>query len=387
MKELSTLKVAIIHDWLIRERGGEKVFNHIARLFPQADIYTLFYRKHRIAPELANRRIFASVLQHIPGIEKIYQYLLPLFPFLIERFDMRPYDLIISSSHCVAKGVRKRAGALHLCFCHTPMRYAWMFQKEYLHKKFYAPLAFRILNRIKKWDFDTSQSVDYFAANSKEVQNRILNFYNRKSDVIYPPLDLGGAKPEGKAGDYFLIVSALVRYKRIDLAVEAFNDLGLPLKIIGTGPCEKELHKSAKSNIQFLGWADNETLNRSYLNAKALVFPGHEDFGITPLEAQAYGKPVIAYGRGGVTETVNQDTGVFFMEQNKESLKDAVVRFQQSAFEAAKIREHALAFSGKVFDQEFSSWVQEKLQARVIPERTVLSSQRKLGSSSLDFSR
>ncbi len=355
------MKVALIHDWLIKERGGEKVLDHIARLYPDADIFTLFYKQENLSDEVKRHKITASPLQYIPGIEIIYRYLLPVFPFLIEQFDLSAYDLVISSSHCVAKGARPRKGALHLCFCHTPMRYAWMFQDEYLHGKFYAPLAFRFLDGIKKWDHDSSKRVHYFAANSREVQNRIAKFYGRDSDVIYPPLDLIASEISNTDGGYFLIVSALVRYKRIDLAVEAFNELGLPLKIVGSGECGEELKSRAKSNIEFLGWVDGGNLKRYYRECLALIFPGLEDFGITPLEAQAAGRPVIAYGEGGVKETVNSDTGIFFYEQTKEALKHAVLKFREKKFDREKIREHALSFNGHVFDDKFRSWVNEKI--------------------------
>ncbi|MBI4971315.1 MAG: glycosyltransferase [Candidatus Omnitrophica bacterium] len=355
------MKVAIIHDWLFTMRGGEKVLEHIAGLYPDADIYTLFYNKENLSPQLRKRNIYGSLLQRIPKIEKFYRYLLPIFPFLIERFNLSKYDLVISSSHCVAKGVRLRKDATHLCFCHTPMRYAWMFQKEYLHGKFYSSLALWFLKQIQRWDYKASKRVNYFAANSREVQNRIAKFYGRDSDVVYPPLDLVADTLSETPGNYFLIVSALVRYKRIDLAIAAFNDLGLPLKIIGTGECEKELKAMAKPNIEFLGWVDSTNLKRYYRESLALIFPGIEDFGITPLEAQAAGRPVIAFGEGGVKETVTSDTGVFFYEQTKEALKNAVLRFQEKSFDREKIRRHALSFNGDVFDDRFANWVEEKL--------------------------
>jgi len=356
------LKIAIIHDWLIKERGGEKVLERIVRLYPEADIYTLFYRKANLSEIFRRRKIYASILQHVPGIEKIYRYLLPIFPFLIEAFNLDAYDLVISSSHCVAKSVRVREGALHLCYCHTPMRYAWMFQEEYLQGKFFAPLAFWFLKKIRAWDKKTASRVHYYAANSEEVKARIFKFYNRESDVIYPPLDLVADSNLSSEGKYFLIVSALVRYKRIDLAVEAFNELALPLKIIGTGECAEELKRQAKTNIEFVGWVDNQELKNYYRNCKALVFPGHEDFGITPIEAQAAGKPVIAYGKGGVTETVTDYSGVFFLEQNKKSLKQAVLKFETMMFDSHKIRSHALSFNAGVFDERFQAWVNEKMR-------------------------
>ncbi|MBI4397960.1 MAG: glycosyltransferase, partial [Candidatus Omnitrophica bacterium] len=184
------MKVALVHDWLIKERGGEKVLDHIARLYPDADIFTLFYRKENLSPEISGHKIYASLLQYIPGIEKAYRYFLPLFPFLIERFALGAYDLVISSSHCVAKGVKTGKNSLHLCYCHTPMRYAWLFPEEYLQGKFYAPLARWVLGLLRNWDQHSLGRVHFFAANSKEVQSRIERFYNRRSEVIYPPLDL-----------------------------------------------------------------------------------------------------------------------------------------------------------------------------------------------------
>jgi len=369
------MKTAIVHDWLIRQRGGEKVLQHIADLYPEADIYTLFCDKSNISSDLASRKIFTSWLQYIPFVEKIYPFLLPFFPGAIRQFDLSDYDLVISSSHCVAKGFKRDKSKIHACYCHTPMRYAWQFQKEYFKGKWYGGFAVWFLNRLKSWDLKSAENVSYFCANSQEVQKRIKDIYGRDSEVIHPPLDLISDNALSEEREFYLVISALVPYKRIDLAVGVFNDLGLPLKIIGTGPCSKELKDKAKANIEFLGWVDDKTIEDYYSKAKAFIFPGLEDFGITPLEAQSYGCPVIAYGKGGALETVVQlKTGVFFKEQTIEGLREAINTAEQTSFDKELIRKHALEFRGEVFDEKFKQWIDgiiSKETSRQTPETKV----------------
>ncbi len=368
---MDKMKVALIHDWLIRQRGGEKVLEHIARLYPESDIYTLFCDRKKISPYLASRNIKTSWLQYVPGIGKVYPFLLPFFPWTIRLFNLKKYDLIISSSHCVAKGIVKPKEALHLCYCHTPIRYAWKFQKEYFKGKIYGFLAIWILSWLKRWDYATAQEVDYYCANSFEVKKRIENYYQRDAEVIHPPVDLNSEDSILEDRPFYLVLSALVPYKRIDLAVEAFNDLGYELKVIGTGPCLNELKQSSKTNIEFLGWVEDSVLKSYYANAKAFIFPGLEDFGITPLEAQIMGTPVIAFGEGGVTETVvpyKEDgvfySGVFFESQDKESILHAVRQFESLTFDRKKIKEHALSFRGEVFDLKLKNWINDKMSQK-----------------------
>jgi len=366
------MKVAIIHDWLIKQRGGEKVLEHLLNLYPEADLYTLFYRKQHLSEKFKSRRIHGSLIQGLPYVEKYYQFLLPLFPLLtwLLSFQLKNYDLIVSSSHCTAKAVKGGKETLHLSYCHTPMRYAWKFQKEYFKGRLYGPLANLILGWLKKWDAKTASRVDFFCANSKEVQERIKKFYHREAHVIHPPLDLSSAQECNESREYFLVVSALVPYKRIDLAVDACNKLGLPLKIIGTGPCLKDLKKKAGKTIEFLGWVDEASLKTHYKRAIAFLFPGLEDFGITPLEAQAQGTPVIAYGKGGAVETVipyknnPQDfySGIFFYEQTTEALIEAVKQCQKLTFHRKSIINYTSKFRAERFESEFRDWAHKKIQ-------------------------
>jgi glycosyltransferase involved in cell wall biosynthesis len=351
-------KVALVHDWLFHMRGGEKVLEAIAELFPDAEIYTLFLRKEKLSPSLQTHRFHVSILNRLPATERIYQWLLPALPGAIEQFDLRGFDLVISSSHCVAKGVRIPAGVPHVCYCHTPIRYAWYFEKEYFHHYpyFLKRTIGLLLEKIRQWDLKTSESVTQFVANSKNVAHKIRTLYGKEALVVHPPLDLDRFQPKPQKKDYFLAVSALVPYKRIDLAVDAFNELEKPLWIVGKGGEEEKLKKKARSNIRFLQWVSDSELIEIYQGARALVFPGEEDFGIAPLEAQASGTPVIAYGKGGALETVKEgQTGLFFYEQTTESLVEAVRDFEKKTFNAHAIRFHAETFSKERFQKEFQA--------------------------------
>jgi len=348
------MKVALIHDWLTGMRGGENILEGLCELFPQATIYTLMYNPDRISSTINHLPIKTSFLQHIPGIFKFYRYFLPFFPKAIEKFELKDYDLIISTTHCVAKGAVKSSSACHICYCFTPMRYAWGFHGEYFGH--WAPMIkviiHSILGRLRKWDIESCRRVDFFLAISQNIAQKIRSVYGREvSQVIYPPVDTTFYTPLGicQPRDYFLIVSALVPYKRINLAVEAFNRLGWPLVIIGEGPERRRLEKLARSNVKFLGWQSKEILRQYYNDARALVFPGEEDFGIVPLEAQAMGCPVVAYGKGGVKEAVVEGkTGIFFEQLETESLIEAVKKFQNFDFDPAFLREHALKFDRKI---------------------------------------
>jgi glycosyltransferase involved in cell wall biosynthesis len=370
------LKVALVHDWLTGMRGGERVLEALCGLYPEADLYTLLHVRNRLSGVIEGMRIKTSCVQRLPGISKYYRYYLPFFPAAIERFDLRGYDLIISSSHCVAKGVLPMPGALHISYCHTPMRYVWDVHFDYFKdsgkglKNF---LVSALVNYLRIWDVTSSQRVDEFVANSRFVQQRIKKYYRRESTVIHPPVNCDYFQPskESKAGDYFLMVTALVPYKRVDLAIDAFNRLGKPLLIVGDGQGRKELKKRAGKNIEFLGWQGDEKIRECYQGCRALIFPGKEDFGITPVEAQACGKPVIAYGDGGILETVRpfplerQPTGVFFDQPTAESLIQAVDLFERNRdrFDPQAIRTHAFRFDQENFRVKIRSFVEEKYQA------------------------
>ncbi|MBI3008161.1 MAG: glycosyltransferase, partial [Candidatus Omnitrophica bacterium] len=251
------MKVALVHDWLIRMRGGEKVLEALCELFPDADLYTLIYREKHISDIISKRKIKPSFLNVLPQVNKWYQWLLPVFPFAIERFNLKGYDLVLSTSHCVAKGVKAGSGTRHICYCFTPMRYIWGFEEEYFGNKnwFFKKLFMPVKSYLREWDLESNSRVNNFISISNNVRERLIKFYGRESDVLYPPVDTSYFMPDSAgAENYFLIVSALVPYKRIDVAIEAFNKLNLPLVIIGEGPCEKELKKRSHTNITFMKW-------------------------------------------------------------------------------------------------------------------------------------
>jgi glycosyltransferase involved in cell wall biosynthesis len=375
------MKVAIVHDWLTGMRGGEKCLEVFVRLFPQADLYTLLHVKNSVSPEIENRKIKVSFLQNLPFIQSRYRYYLPLMPFAISGFDLRDYDLVLSSSHCVAKAVRVSPKTLHVCYCHTPMRYIWDQFDQYFARPGSPKLTSLVMKLIapslRRWDVRMNRHVDFFIANSQHVQKRIKKYYERESSVIYPPVDTDYFKPQGKEkGDFFLILSAFAPYKRVDLAVEAFNKLGYPLVVIGTGQDEERLRRLANKNIQFKGWLEAEEI-RSYLGrCRALIFPGEEDFGITPVEAQAMGRPVIAYGKGGALETVvtssgrvdgeplsRSATGVFFDEPTVNALVQAVSHFEtiESSFDPDLIRQHAQKFDTGIFADHIKKFIDQQL--------------------------
>lgn len=359
------MKVAIVHDWLTGMRGGENCLEVFCELFPDATIFTLIHKKGSVSEKIEKMDIRTSYLQRIPGIFSSYRNFLPLFPSAIESFDLKGYDLILSSSHCVAKGVRKARGALHICYCYTPMRYAWLFFDDYFGKNSGLKRLFIsfIIKKLRKWDLRTNENVDFFIAISDNVKDRIRKYYGRESEVIFCPVEGERLSISRKKGDFYLVVSAFVPYKRIDLAIKAFNRLGKRLLIIGSGSEEKSLRKIAGKSIEFLGWMGREKL-KFYQECRALIFPGEEDFGIVPLEAQACGRPVIAYGKGGALETITGDTGVFFFEQTEEALARAVVEFEsrENTFEADKIRKHALRFDRSLFKEKIRDFIDSKLK-------------------------
>ncbi|MEW6558467.1 MAG: glycosyltransferase [Elusimicrobiota bacterium] len=363
------MKIALVHDWLTGMRGGEKCLEVFCKLLPSATLFTLVHIKGVMSAIIEKMEIKTSFLQKLPNIEKNYRYYLPLMPKAIESFDLTGYDLILSSSHCVAKGVKIPKNALHICYCHTPMRYVWdMYQQYFGDSKFYVKFAIQILRPyLQKWDVKTSKTVNFFIANSEHVKNRIKKFYNRDAVVIYPPVDTDFFVPPIPYPlspiPYYLIVSAFAPYKRVDLAIEAFNILGYPLKIIGSGQDEEKLKKIAKNNIEFLGWRDSNELKHFYQNCRALIFPGEEDFGIIPVEAQACGKPVIAYKKGGTLETViDGKTGLFFDEQTVKSVIDTIRKFEHIKFDPQEIRKNAERFNRPIFKQKIKNFVDDQIK-------------------------
>jgi glycosyltransferase involved in cell wall biosynthesis len=365
------MRVALIHDWLTGMRGGEKCLEVFCELFPEADLYTLIYAPDEVSRIIRQMKVHPSWLNRLPWIRRTYRYYLPLFPRVAESFDLRGYDLVVSSSHCVAKGVHAQH-ALHIAYIYSPMRYVWDLHGVYFGtdsslSSRYGMAAFR--EYLQRWDIRSSQRVDYFVAISRNIAAKVEKFYGRQAAVIYPPVDIDRFFIQERPGSYYLVVSALVPYKRIDLAIRAFNALNLPLKIAGDGPLRKALEKTAATNIEFLGWVDDVRLAELYAGCQALIFPGEEDFGIVPLEAQASGRPVIGYGKGGLLETVigltgpspqGCPTGIFFPEQHEQSLIGAVELYHrcQREFHPDHIRQHAAKFSRERFKQEMAEYLE-----------------------------
>jgi glycosyltransferase involved in cell wall biosynthesis len=362
---MENARVALVHDWLTGQRGGEKVLEVFAEIFPDAPIYTLFHFPGSQAEAIERRAIHTSFLQKMPFIKKRYRWYLHLYPMAAELFDLQEYDFIVSSSHCVAKGVIPKPDALHISYIHSPVRYAWNQYFAYFSPKnlgfFSRRLIPPLIHRLRQWDVISTSRVDHFLANSKTVARRIYRYYRRDADIVYPPVDTEFFQPGDHQDDYYLLVSALVPYKRIDLAIAAFNRNGLRMKIVGQGPDFKKLKRTANKNVEFLGFLSPRNLLQVYQGAKALVMPGEEDFGINSLEAQACGVPVLAYGRGGATETViPQETGFFFPELTVASLQDALDKLQSIAFNKSTIRANALAFSRDLFKEKVSTLFREK---------------------------
>jgi glycosyltransferase involved in cell wall biosynthesis len=364
------MKVALVHDWLNGMRGGEKVLEALCELFPEAEIFTLLLERDKISSRIGEMTIHTSFIQHLPFAFKHYRNYLLLFPRAIEQFDLTGFDLVISTSHAVAKGCRPAPSAVNICYCFTPMRYIWFLYREYFGDNSIKKLLLNpCFSYLRRWDIKSSRRVGEFLAISNVVAERIGRIYNRKAEIIYPPVDTDFFRPGGDIGDYFLIVSALVPYKELDLAITAFNYLGLPLKVAGSGPLADKLRGSAGPNIKFLGWQSDEELRLLYQGCRALIFPGVEDFGIVPVEAQACGRPVIGLGSGGLTESTiplsddgeDAPTGIFFAERTGESLIDGVKRFMEneSKFDPSAIRSHAEKFDRKIFKTNFSDKIKE----------------------------
>jgi glycosyltransferase involved in cell wall biosynthesis len=336
------MKVAIIHDWLTGMRGGELVLDSLLKLYPEADLFTLIYNKGTLNERIENRKITTAFTDSLPGKAKKYRWFLPLFPTAIETFDLRGYDLILSSSHCVAKGIIPHPDSLHISYIHSPMRYVWDMYYDYFPKKKGMAFFFYqfVSNYLRTWDAASSARVDHFISNSNFVGRRIQKFYRRDYEVIHPPcLPEGFRVQSSSKEDYYLIVSAFAPYKRIDIAIEAFRKNGKKLILIGGGQEEGKIKKDLPSNVELLQGLSREDVLEFYAKARGFIFPGLEDFGITPVEAQGYCTPVIAFGKGGALETVIAGkTGVFFPEQTAESLNRAIntsetLRFQKQDFQ------------------------------------------------------
>jgi glycosyltransferase involved in cell wall biosynthesis len=371
------MKVAMVHDWLVTYAGAERVLEQMLAVYPQADLFSLIdFMPQAERGFLGGRSVRTSFLQGVPGMRRRYRSFLPLMPVAIEQLDLSGYDLVLSSSYAVAKGVLTGPDQLHLCLCHSPMRYAWDLQHQYLRETgldhgVRGALARWLLHRIRLWDVRTSAGVDGFIAVSRYIARRIWKVYRRKSTVIYPPVDVDAFTP-GTAGreDFYVTASRMVPYKRIDLIVDAFATMPhRRLVVIGDGPEERRIRSRATSNIEFLGHQPHEVLRDRLRRARAFMFAAEEDFGIVPLEAQACGAPVLAYGRGGVAETIRPigqelPTGLFFFEQTVPSVVDAVQRFESEGADITSdaCRENALRFGPERFRKQFKGYVERRIR-------------------------
>jgi glycosyltransferase involved in cell wall biosynthesis len=354
-------------------RGGEKVLLSLARLFPDAPIFTLLHVPGSVAPELEARDIRTSFVQKLPGVERRYRHYLPLFPSAAESFDLSGFDLVVSSSHCVAKGVRPAPGAVHVSYCHTPMRYIWDRYDDYFgpgRASWPVRAAMAVVAPwLRRWDVRSSARVSRFAANSAYVAERIRRHYGRDAEVIHPPIDTDFFTPgPDTAGTYDLVVSALVPYKRLELVLEAYRGTSRPLKIVGWGPEEARLKASAPAEVSFAGKVDDETLRSLYRGCRAVLMPGIEDFGIVPLEAMACGRPAVVFAEGGGPESVIPgETGILFREPTATALRAAVDSLGSVRFNTGLLRRRAEADGRAHFERRLKAFVEKALADRKTP--------------------
>lgn len=356
------MKLALVHDYLIQSGGAEKVVDVMHGLWPKAPLYTLLFEPKNL-PEFKGRDIRTSFLKRLPLARRKYQWYLPLMPTATEHYDLKGFDVVLSSTSAFAKGVITGEKTLHVCYCHTPTRYLWSDTHSYIAElripRFIKSFLPPVLSRLRVWDKQAADRVDVFIANSETVKQRIKKYYRKEAHVIHPPVDTHRYNISNKPKEYFLIGGRLVAYKRYDMVIEAANKTGLPLKIFGSGPVEKDLKKMAGPNVEFLGRVDEKTKAELYANAKAFINPQEEDFGITPVESMAAGRPVIAWRKGGATETVKEGvSGEFFDEQSWEELADHMIRFDESNYDPHKIKAHAENFSRKNFEQRIKTFIE-----------------------------
>ena len=365
--EETLLKIALVCSWLNQYGGAERVLETAHSMYPDAPIYTSIYWPEALPDAYRDWDIRTSFLNKWPLVKKHHQPFLALYPFAFESLDLRGFDVVLNITSAFAHGIITSPDTLHICYCLTPARFLWDYEK-YVLREGLGRLARRALPPLvawlRIWDKQAADGVDRFVAISRAVQARIGKIYRRPSEIIYPPVHVPEVKPSPDTGDYFLSLGRLIPYKRVDIAIQAFNRLGLPLHIVGEGRDYERLKSMAKPNISFLGRLSDEEARNEYAGCRAFVFPGEEDFGITPLEAQAAGRPVIAYAAGGALDTVvDGKTGVFFGEQTLEALQDAVARFQQTPFNPHAIRQHARQFSAERFTRELFAYVAAEYDA------------------------
>ncbi|MFP4514878.1 MAG: glycosyltransferase [Parcubacteria group bacterium] len=364
------MKTALVHDHLAQDGGAEKVLQTFLEMYEHAPIFTLLYDKKNAIKYYSKHEIQASIIQKLPGGVSHYKWYLPLMPLAVEFFDLRPYNLVLSDTSSFAKGVITAPDSTHICYCHTPTRYLWSDTHQYINElkynKWLKKIISLILTRLRVWDKSAADRVDYFIANSKTVQKRIKKYYRRNSEVIYPPVETNKFYISKDLDNYFLIGCRLAPYKRVDLVIESFINLGADykLKIFGSGVDEKRLKKIAKGhdNIEFLGRVSEQEKIKLYSKALAFINPQEEDFGITPVESMASGRPVIAYRKGGATETIVEGkTGIFFNKQTVSSLSEAIKSYSEHDFNPEEIRGHALFFSKDRFKREINDFIAQHL--------------------------
>jgi glycosyltransferase involved in cell wall biosynthesis len=356
------MKTAIVHDWLNGMRGGEKVLEALIELFPQATIHTLFYQRGQVSAAIARQKIATSWMNRVPGVYRHYKNLLPLLPAALKSFDFSDFDLVLSSSHAVAKAVTAPNG-IHLSYCHTPMRYLWDSDCGYAMRPHQRLALDAIRGRLQRWDRETARHVDHFIANSKFVQGRLRQYYDRDSNVIHPPVDTGFYTPSGETTreDFYLAAGAMVSYKRFDVILEAFRRSGKRLLVAGNGPDFKRLQHLAGPNVRFLGWVHDSELRDLYRRARAFVFAAREDFGIMPVEARACGCPVLAFAEGGAVETIRDGvSGVLFPAQEPEAILWAIARFEDRCWSNDQVRSGVEEFSRERFKEQIRRFIEEK---------------------------
>lgn len=359
------MRIALVHDYLTQYGGGERVLEAFSEIWPEAPIFTSVYNAGLTGGRFEGKEIHTSFLQKIPLAASKHRLFLFFMPIAVEQFDLSDYDVVLSDSASYAKGVITKPSTLHICYCHTPTRYAWDDSHRYIKEAGYSYLIKKLvplaINYIRLWDKEAASRVDMFIANSCFVKKRIAKYYGKESEVIYPPVSVGDFEVSDSIEDYFLMVGRFLPYKKFDLAIEVFNRLGWPLKIIGDGPERRRFLRMAKRNIEFLGNQSDDVLRGYYSRCRALIFPQEEDFGIVALEAMASGRPVIAYRGGGALETVEEgSTGMFFSGQNSGSLSECLKGFNYKKFNSAVIRERALRFDKEIFKEKIRRFVEEK---------------------------
>jgi glycosyltransferase involved in cell wall biosynthesis len=361
-------RVAIVHEWLTSMRGGERCVEALCEIFPGATLFTLLHNRGSVSETIERMPIRTSFVQRLPGAARGYRRYLPLFPAAVRRLRLDGFDCVISSSHCVAKGAAVPSGALHVCYCYTPMRYVWDQYEEYFGPGRSDPLtraAMAVVRRpLQRWDVRTARSPNHFVAISENVRARIRRIYGRDSDVIYPPVETARFRVSSRDDGFFLMVSALVPYKRVDLAVRAASHAGQRLIVVGDGPELGRLRVQAGPTVEFVGWRPDEEIRDYYEACTGVLFPGEEDFGIVPLEAMACGKPVVAYARGGALETVvardDLRTGVLFHEPSVEAILEAMRRCRETSFDQEALRRFALRFDRETYKREMRRYVERR---------------------------